>query len=446
MKRRPDTGKWEIRWREHGRNRSKSFTLKADAERFESQVRRTRELGQALDLDRGKESVAEFAETYWRRHAVPNLAENTRDGYRRVWAKHVRPVLGGYRLRDVTPGAIDEFKSSLIRSGVGLPTVRKALALVSGIFSCAVKWDRVDRNPVREVSLPTSERVRHVRPVAPARIEALRMILLADERAFDATFVSVLAYAGLRPQEARALRWGDIGRRTIRVERAAAGRSVKATKTGKMRTVRLLAPLAADLGAWRAEQGHPPDEEYVFPTPRGELMADTDYRNWRRRVYEAAAREVGIEGPPYDLRHSFASLLIYEGRHAVEVAAQIGDSTETTLKTYVHVFEEFDPAHRVTAVEAIEAAREEFGVRGKYAEADESEDAEARKPASILEADARTRTADPFITSEVLYQLSYVGARWIVASRAGVFPLRLYTSGDRPPVIPGHSFRAVAPG
>ena len=28
---------------------------------------------------------------------------------------------------------------------------------------------------------------------------------------------------------------------------------------------------------------------------------------------------------------------------------------------------------------------------------------------TIPEADARTRTADPFITSEVLYQLSYVG-------------------------------------
>jgi hypothetical protein len=27
----------------------------------------------------------------------------------------------------------------------------------------------------------------------------------------------------------------------------------------------------------------------------------------------------------------------------------------------------------------------------------------------FLEADARTRTGDPFITSEVLYQLSYVG-------------------------------------
>jgi hypothetical protein len=31
-------------------------------------------------------------------------------------------------------------------------------------------------------------------------------------------------------------------------------------------------------------------------------------------------------------------------------------------------------------------------------------------PAKRLKADARTRTGDPFITSEVLYQLSYVGA------------------------------------
>jgi hypothetical protein len=30
--------------------------------------------------------------------------------------------------------------------------------------------------------------------------------------------------------------------------------------------------------------------------------------------------------------------------------------------------------------------------------------------AEPCEADARTRTGDPFITSEVLYQLSYVGA------------------------------------
>src|SRR4029079_5990317 len=38
-------------------------------------------------------------------------------------------------------------------------------------------------------------------------------------------------------------------------------------------------------------------------------------------------------------------------------------------------------------------------------------------PAPTLEADARTRTGDPFITSEVLYQLSYVGGPRILAAR-----------------------------
>ena len=45
------------------------------------------------------------------------------------------------------------------------------------------------------------------------------------------------------------------------------------------------------------------------------------------------------------------------------------------------------------------------------------------KSLQIGEADARTRTADPFITSEVLYQLSYVGVDRIlgrlVLSRSG---------------------------
>ena len=38
-----------------------------------------------------------------------------------------------------------------------------------------------------------------------------------------------------------------------------------------------------------------------------------------------------------------------------------------------------------------------------------SETRKARKDGPSWKADARIRTADPFITSEVLYQLSYVG-------------------------------------
>jgi hypothetical protein len=53
----------------------------------------------------------------------------------------------------------------------------------------------------------------------------------------------------------------------------------------------------------------------------------------------------------------------------------------------------------------------------RFQEAAHSSDARAFKSELSREADARTRTGDPFITSEVLYQLSYVGSRPTVAGR-----------------------------
>ena len=41
----------------------------------------------------------------------------------------------------------------------------------------------------------------------------------------------------------------------------------------------------------------------------------------------------------------------------VEVARQAGHSPEEALRTYAHVFEEFDPAERTPAEDAIRAAR-----------------------------------------------------------------------------------------
>jgi hypothetical protein len=71
-----------------------------------------------------------------------------------------------------------------------------------------------------------------------------------------------------------------------------------------------------------------------------------------------ACRAVGSEGArPYDLRHSFVSLLIHEGRSVVEVARQAGHSPTMTLDVYAHVFDEFDIAERVSAEDQIAQAR-----------------------------------------------------------------------------------------
>jgi integrase len=154
------------------------------------------------------------------------------------------------------------------------------------------------------------------------------------------------------------LRWDDVRERTLLVEKAADGQGgVKATKTGQARTVRLLAPLADDLAEWRRSLDQA-DDALLFPSGSGGIWNDPAWQTWHRDAWVPACRTIGLEGArPYDLRHSFVSLLIHEGRSVVEVARQAGHSPTMTLDVYSHVFDEFDIAERVSAEDQIAQAR-----------------------------------------------------------------------------------------
>jgi integrase len=84
----------------------------------------------------------------------------------------------------------------------------------------------------------------------------------------------------------------------------------------------------------------------------------TDYRNWRRRRFDPAAETAGLDGVrPYDLRHSFASLMIQSGYSPVELAAELGHAPTLTLNTYAHVFSEFARGERVDPERLIKQIR-----------------------------------------------------------------------------------------
>ena len=64
---------------------------------------------------------------------------------------------------------------------------------------------------------------------------------------------------------------------------------------------------------------------------------------------------------PYDLRHSFASLLLHEGRSVIYVARQFGHDARLTLTRYGHVMDELEDTPRIEAEAAIVAARRKVG-------------------------------------------------------------------------------------
>jgi hypothetical protein len=57
---------WRVRWREAGRNRARTFDRKADAARFETEVRRRQQTGDLPPLEGGRETLAACAETWWK--------------------------------------------------------------------------------------------------------------------------------------------------------------------------------------------------------------------------------------------------------------------------------------------------------------------------------------------------------------------------------------------
>jgi integrase len=192
-----------------------------------------------------------------------------------------------------------------------------------------------------------------VRPLAPATVERIRALLDAGR----AAIVSVLAYAGLRPGE---LRWSDVRDRTLLVQRGAdPDGKAKTTKTRAVRTLRLLAPLAADLKEWRMASGRPSDDALVFPSADGDPWTKDEWDVFRRRAWSTACRRAGLTSVPrpYDLRHSFPSLLLAEGRRSITSPAQLGHSPALTLSTYGHLIAEYTDACPIDAEQEITKAR-----------------------------------------------------------------------------------------
>jgi integrase len=352
---------WRVRWYVGGRERSRTFDRAADAQAFEAKVRTLKRADALAELDAGKETLAAFAEQWWELYARPNLSRNTLEVYARFWNRYALPKLGGYRLRELSPSLISRFRMELERDGVGPEAIRKTMTIVQGMLQRAVEWEHIASNPAKVARKPPAQRQHAVRPLPPGQVEQLRRHLIGRGRHHDAVLVSVLAYAGLRPQEALALSWRHVRERTLLVEAAVGGEgALKSQKTGQPpRTVDLLQPLKQDLAELRLRQGRPGPDELLFPSTDN-FWRESDWRNWRRRVFRVTTRACGMEGVrPYDLRHSFASLLIHEGRLSiVEIAQQLGHNATTCLSTYAHVIAELRGAEKVSAEEQIRTARE----------------------------------------------------------------------------------------
>jgi integrase len=246
---------------------------------------------------------------------------------------------------------VQAWLADLSRDGHPPSQRNQALRVLSACLGEAVKQGKLPTNPCAGVrkapQAPTSAQA-----LTPDQVEAVR----ASMAPRDALVVSLMAYAGLRPEEVVALTWGDVGPVLV-IDKAYTYGAPKTTKSGRRRTVEVVGPLAADLDAYRPAHAAP--WHLVVQATRGGHL---DWKNWTRRQWHDAATAAGVQAKPYDLRHTYCSLLINEGRSVLLVAAAMGHAnSQLTLDTYSHLFDAAGPAHAVAMVDAVEAARAAAG-------------------------------------------------------------------------------------
>lgn len=340
-------GVYSARWREGGRRPRRRFPTKALAEAFARKIEEQLAAG-PLAASITNLTLGEFVEEYWQSYAIPNLEPRTRESYAGVWERHLRGRLGHLPLRDITPAVVEDTAAQLKDAKVGDPTIIKALGFLQGVMKRAVVRGHIPANPVREISKPRQRGVRRAQPLAPQTVELTRRPL----RPYDRTLITMLAYVGLRPEEAMSARLEHI-----------TGSKLYVPATNHWphdRDVDLLPIVQADLREWMLESGlRAPGP--IFPRPGRDHWTQSDWRNWRARVYQPAAAAAGVTGDlrPYRLRGSYASLLIFEGRSLTYVAAQLGHDVATLSKYYAGAITELEARGRpAPADDTIRAARD----------------------------------------------------------------------------------------
>lgn len=342
IRRHPKSGRWQVRYRDtSGRQRSKTYLKKADADKFASVVEADKLRGTWADPRLAKTPFAEW----WEQHtaAKVHLKPATLARTESIGRNHLLPTFGSMQLGAITKQTIRTWVSGLVSRSYAPGTIRKAYQLLSSALEAAVDEGLLPHSPARGISLPRGER-KEMRFLSTE--EVARLADAIDPR-YQA-MVYTAAYTGLRLGELTGLAVEHVEflNRRLRVMRSLSevkGKlSFTDTKTsGSRRTIQLPAFLVDILAAHIAE--YPDPSGLVFTSPEGGPIRQT---NFRRRHWTPAVRaSVGEPCRFHDLRHTHAALLIRQGEHPKVIQSRLGHSSiTTTLDTYGHLFDGLDEA------------------------------------------------------------------------------------------------------
>ena len=240
--------------------------------------------------------------------------------------KHILPALGSKHLDAITRDDVLALMQKRIANKAAAGSVNRVIILLRFLFNQAIRWGvvGVTSNPTKDIPLL---KLNNQRQRFLSQQEAFRL-LEAVEQSINPMLGFIVAFlllTGARKREVLDARWDciDWQRRIWRIP---------ISKSGKARYVPL-SDTAMVLLRQRQLQTADNGCDWVFPNP----SSGKPYR-CITNAWVTARRRAGLDDLRiHDLRHSFASFLINNGRSLYEVQRILGHSSARMTERYAHL-------------------------------------------------------------------------------------------------------------
>ena len=291
------------------------------------------------------------------RTQVGELSPRTLEIYELGLRRHVVPVFGTRQVRAITPDHLVAWVRGLRSAGYAPDSVVNFWRPLNLVLGHAVRHGVIAASPAGRLTSAERPGPGPSRQRFLSRAEMERLLAAAPSR--YRTAIACGRFSGLRLSELLGLTWGDVdlGERALKVryQLSRQGKRVALKTSAARRDVILMSQLARELDAVRAASHFSDDRDLVFSACSGQTIG---HRNITGRGLSKAADSAGLDGVTFHaLRHTFASILIAQGRDPGFVSRQLGHTNAAiTLRIYAHLFD----AER-HALEAREGLESEYG-------------------------------------------------------------------------------------
>lgn len=331
-------------------------------------------------------SYADYLDWWFDNYVMVSCKHTTQNNYRIIIDNHLKPALGAYKLRAITPIMLQDYVNRKYATGLKKSTLKAIMGVMTGSLRYAVvPAQLLQSSPAEYIKQPKmrADKVEVNRTVIPT--EEFSRLMERFERGNPFRYALLIGYyTGLRIGEVYGLTWSDIDfeQRTLMVNKQVykrtRGKDEQAawyfgdTKTkASVRRIKIGETLVRELKEYRElqqcnmekygeyytriykkaeqdERGNTiyrlievedsvpvslPEAELIMRKENGQYSSTDSFKYAARIIHY----DLGITFNFHSLRHTHATMLIERGVSPKAVQARLGhENIETTLQTYVH--------------------------------------------------------------------------------------------------------------